>query len=308
MYKKSAAYLFVFLVLFAVMIPGLKAEQAGIFNIQAPTAELSARARSTLLPARTELADLLGQTINDTVRVFIASNRYDFDTAAFGGIPDWGAGVAIPSQDYISVLSPSGGDSPRSFEEVLRHELAHIAVSKRAGGRNIPRFMDEGFAMMFAHQWSFGDDITISKAQLTGSLYTLWEIDGVNMLNSTQARIAYAQSYLAVKYIIDTFGKGAFQSLLDGFRQGKSRDMVFQEVLGTSFIGFDKMFADYIKNNYHWIMILTDPIFLWIGLALLFILGFIILRRRNKDIYKKWEEEEKLESTDFDYEESSPWD
>jgi LPXTG-motif cell wall-anchored protein len=308
MLKKLTAYLLIILTLLAVLAPSLNAEQVGIFNIQAPDAELSTRAQNALLPAQAELADLLGQQITDTIRVFIARNRYDFDTAAFGGIPDWGVGVAIPTKNYISILSPVGENFSQSFEEVLRHELAHIAVNKRAGGRLIPRFMDEGFAMMFAHQWTFGDDITISKAQLTGSLYSLWEIDGVNMLNSAQAKIAYAQSYLAVKYIIDTFGKQTFQRLLDGFKQGKSRDMVFQEVLGTGFIGFDKLFADYIKSNYHWIMILTDPIILWIGLALLFILGFFLIRRRNKDIYKKWEEEEKLESTDFDYEESSPWD
>ena len=55
-------------------------------------------------------------------------------------------------------------------------------------------------------------------------------------------------------------------------------------------------------------MIITDPIFLWIGVVLLFLLGFLLIRKRNKDTYKKWEEEEKLESTDFDYEEPSPWD
>lgn len=308
MYKKFIAYLLIILSLLVIITPDLKAEQVGIFNIQAPTQELLERTKNALLPARAELADLLGRQVNDTIRVFIARNRYDFDTAAFGGVPDWGVGVAIPRKDYISVLSPVGENFSQPFEEIVRHELAHIAIHKRAGGKLIPRFMDEGFAMMFAHQWSFGDDITVAKARLTGSLYSLWEIDGVNMLNSAQARIAYAESYLAVKFIIETFGKQAFQNLLDGFGQGKNRDAVFQEVLGTSFIGFDKMFADHLKNNYHWVMILTDPIILWTGLVLLFLLGFILIRRKNKDIYKKWEEEEKLESTDFDYEESSPWD
>ncbi|HDS02027.1 MAG TPA: LPXTG cell wall anchor domain-containing protein [candidate division Zixibacteria bacterium] len=283
-------------------------EQVNIFKIQAPDKDLFERTRISLLHAKTDLERLLGEEVTDTIRVFIAASRFDFDTAAFGGIPDWGVGVAIPSRNYISVLSPTGKNMNMPFEMVVRHELAHVAVSKRVDGKRIPRFMDEGFAMMFAHQWGFGDDITISTAQLTGSLYELWEIDAVNMLNSAQARIAYAQSYLAVKYIFDVFGKETFQSLLDGFRMGQDRNTVFRNVLGTDFAGFDKMFADHLKSNYHWIMIITNPIVLWIGVVLLFLLGFILIRKRNKDIYKKWEEEEKLQSTDFDYEESSPWD
>ncbi|NIP41287.1 MAG: LPXTG cell wall anchor domain-containing protein [candidate division Zixibacteria bacterium] len=283
-------------------------EQVGIFKIQAPDRDLFERTRISLLDAKANLERLLGEAITDTIRVFIAANRYDFDTAAFGGIPDWGVGVAIPSRNYISVLSPSGKNMNMSFEMVIRHELAHVAINKRVDGKRIPRFMDEGFAMMFAHQWGFGDDITIATAQVTGSLYELWEIDAVNMLNSSQARIAYAESYLAVKYIFDVFGKDTFQSLLDGFRKGQDRNTVFRNVLGTDFAGFDKMFADHLKSNYHWIMIITNPIVLWIGVVLLFLLGFILIKKRNKDIYKKWEEEEKLQSTDFDYEESSPWD
>ncbi len=283
-------------------------EQADIFKIEAPNDDLAERTRVTLLHAKANLAQLLGEQIIDTIRVFIAEDRYAFDTAAFGGIPDWGVGVAIPSRNYISVLAPAGKNMNMPFEMVVRHELAHIAVNKRVDGKRIPRFMDEGFAMMFAHQWGFGDDVTIASAQISGSLYELWEIDGVNMLNSAQARIAYAQSYLAVKYIFDVFGKETFQDLLDGFRDGKSRNEIFRQVLGTDFAGFDKMFADHLKSNYHWLMIFTNPIVLWIGVVLLFLLGFILIRKRNKDIYKKWEEEEKYESTDFDYEESSPWD
>ena len=284
------------------------AQNLDIFKIEAPDAELFERTRRTLIPAKAELAELLGQELTDTIRVYIAPTRHDFDTATYGGIPDWGVGVAIPSKNFISVLSPVKEQFDLPFEEVLRHELAHIALSKRVNGFRIPRFMDEGFAMMFAHQWGFGDDIIIAKAQLTGSLLTLAEIDWVNMLNSDEARIAYAQSYQGVKLIFDQFGAETFRDLLDGFAEGKPRDLVFREVLGANFDDFDKIFAKYVSENYHWLMIFTDPIFLWIGAALIIIIGYLLIRRRKKDYYKKWEEEEKLESTDFDYEESSPWD
>lgn len=279
-----------------------------IFKINAPNIELLERTKTALLPARGELEGLLGEPLTDTIHVFIAPNRAAFDSSTSGGIPDWGVGVAVSSKNFLSVLSPTEENFALPFEEVLRHELAHIALHKRVNGQRLPRFMDEGFAMMFAHQWGYGDDITIAKAQLTGDLFSLGDIDWVNMVNASQARIAYAQSYQAVKFIFDQFGQITFQRLLDGFRVGKPRNLVFREVLGTDFNGFDKMFAKYLAEHYHWFMIFTDPIFIWIGLALVIIIGFFLIRRRKQDYYKKWEEEEKLESTDFDYEESSPWD
>lgn len=291
-------------------LPNIRAESgpADIFYIQAPNNELYQRTRVTLLSAKPELEQLLGTQLTDSIRVFIAAERYDFDTLTFGGIPDWGVGVAVPRRNLIAVMSPVKENFALPFEEVLRHELAHLAIHRRVEGNKIPRFMNEGFAMMFAHQWTFSDDIYLTRANLTGSLFHLREIDYVNMVNTTQAQIAYAQSYQAVKFIFDTFGQETFQRILDGLAMGQSADVTLRQVIGTDMDGLDKMVAKYINRNYHWIMLLTDPNILWIGLALLFILGYLLIRKRRKDIYKKWEEEEKYESTDFDYEDSSRWD
>jgi LPXTG-motif cell wall-anchored protein len=297
------------IVVLSVILLGQSSSQSlDIFKINTPNLELLERTKAVLISAKIELEQLLGEALTDSIQVFIAPNRQAFDSSTAGGIPDWGVGVAIPSRNFLSVLSPTEENFALPFEEVLRHELAHLALSRRVNGQRLPRFMDEGFAMMFAHQWGYGDDITIAKAQLTGDLFSLGDIDWVNMVNASQARIAYAQSYQAVKYIFDNFGQETFRKLLDGFRQGKPRNLVFREVIGTDFNGFDKLFAKYLAEHYHWFMIFTDPIFIWIGLALVIIIGFFLVRRRKQDYYKKWEEEEKLESTDYDYEESSPWD
>lgn len=297
------------LLILCLTVPSLAVStRVDIFKIQAPDEDLLRRTSAVMVAARVDLEKLLGSKIEDTINVFIADNRHDFDTATFGGVPDWGVGVAVASKRLIAVMSPAGQNYDQPFSEILRHELAHIALHYRTDGNRIPRFLNEGIAMLFAHQWGFNDELTLARAKLTGSYLSLTEIDEVNILKTGQAHIAYAQSYQAVKYIMDTFGPQTLAQILDGFRAGYDRDHVFQEVLGTDFAGFDKMFAVYLSNHYHWIMLFTDPNILWIGLALLFVVGFLLVRKRRKNVYKKWEEEEKLESTDFDYEESSPWD
>jgi LPXTG-motif cell wall-anchored protein len=309
MFNSDMKYLFPLLVgLILILSPAINCKDTGIFDLEAPDQELFDATLEILLSAQVELESKFGIKMIDTVHVRLLENRNDFDTATFGGAPDWGVGVAIQSKNLIVILVPFSEKFNISFHEVLRHELAHMALFVRTGGRRVPRFMHEGFAMTFAHQWSFDDDLLLAKAKYTGSLFSLKQIESVNMLNSAQARLAYAQSFQAVKYIIETFGYNTFQELLNGFSQGLNRDMVFQQVLGTNFDGFDKMFAQYISKRYHWIMIFTDPTLLWIGLALIVIIGFLLVRKRRSDTYKKWEEEEKYESTDFDYEEPSPWD
>lgn len=305
---RTSKFLFAFISCLLIILFLSNSSRAWHFNIEAPTEDLKRRTELALNQSEAELRRLLGRSFEDTLRVFIAEDRYDFDTAAFGHLPDWGVGVAIPSRNYISVLSPIKENFRLPFEEVLRHELAHIALHKRVDGNPVPRFLNEGFAMMFAHQWSFSDDLTLAKASFTASTMTLKEIDYVNLLNPSQAQIAYSQSYQAVKFFIDTFGTEAFHKLLDGFKNGLDYDRAFRSVIGSDFASFDNLFAKHLNKHYHWIMIFTDPWLLWIGLALILILGFLLIRKRRKDIYKKWEEEEKYQSTDFDYEESSPWD
>jgi len=293
-----------FLLLFSLF--SLQAED--LFQIVATSADIAERAREALQAGQAELENLLNERLTGPIHVYVAPTRFDFDTATFGGAPDWGIGVAIPQHGRIIILSPVNEHYGMPFEEVLLHELAHLALWQRTAGNRLPRFLDEGLAMMFAHEWRLEDEITLAKAKLGQSFLTLQEIDYVNFLNPAQAQIAYAQSFQAVKYIFDTFGKQTFWSLMDGFRAGKDRNLVFREVLGTDLAGFDKMVAAYLNSHYHWFMIFTDPTILWIGLALLFLIGFIVIRLRRKRIYKKWEEEEKLQSTDFDYEGSSKWD
>ena len=44
-----------------------------------------------------------------------------------------------------------------------------------------------------------------------------------------------------------------------------------------------------------------DTIYLWIFLALVVAVGFILYLRRRKRYFARWEDEERLESRDFDY-------
>jgi len=278
------------------------------FEIQAADPLLAKETENILIKSMLEAQEILGDTVDSRILVQIAESREQFDKLTRGGLPDWGVGCAIPTRNMIVVISPAATEYQQPFGEIIRHEWAHIALRHRVGNSYLPRFLDEGFAMHFAKQWDNSFAVTLAKAQIFGSLFSLERIDRVNFFNASQAQIAYAQSQQAVGYFLSEYGSEAFMILLDGIRDGVPLDRAFETAIGADFDTYEREYSLYISGNYSWLLILSDMWMIWIGLALLIIVGYLLKKKHARDTYKRWEKEEKYESTDFDYEEGDRWD
>jgi len=278
------------------------------FDIKAPTFEMAKETENILLKARDDAISMMGDDVDRRITIHIVESRDKFNEMTRGALPDWGIGCAIPTQDMIVIISPKTMEYDRPFSEIVRHEWAHIALRHRVGNGYLPRFLDEGFAMTFANQWNTSYAITLAKSGLTGSWFSLTKIDKVNFFNTSEAQIAYAQSFQAVQYFLETYGGEAFHILLDKLRDGATLDTALRESIGAGIQTFETEFNNYLRKHYSWWVIFTDMSIIWIGLALLIVIGFLIKRKKGQDTVKRWEEEEKYQSTDFDYEEGDPWD
>jgi hypothetical protein len=265
--------------------------------------------RLILNVASLRLTKLLEIKLPDTLTVAIVETQQQFDSLAGGRIPDWGAGAAVPARDLILLRRPMMNQYPGSLADLLEHELAHIALHNRVSGKYIPRFIDEGFASWFAGEWTFTNITTVASAQLTRSILPLQKIDDVNSFHQAQANLAYSQSYLVVFYLYQRFGELGFLDLLDAFAKGKSISDAFRSALGISFWDFELSYRQFLANNYTVFTILSDTMGFWIILAVVVVIGYLMVRKRKKDALDRWKEEEKYESTDFDYtgSDDEPW-
>jgi hypothetical protein len=269
----------------------------------------SAEMRLVLDVAALRLQKLIEAEFPDTVSVIIVKTKSEFDSVARGILPEWGAAAAIPSRDLIIIREPHMDRYPGNTANLLQHELAHIALHRRVRGQRIPRFLDEGFASWFAGEWRFANVTAIAGAQLTGSLLPLADIDQVSAFHHGKANLAYSQSYLVVQLLLDRFGEVGWLELLDSLAAGRNLRSSFRDVYGVSFWQFESEYRQFIQDNYSVMSILSGSMGLWVILALLVIAGFIVVRQRRKEAIDRWKEEEKLESTDFDWDGSdSPWD
>jgi hypothetical protein len=182
----------------------------------------------------------LGYRPDRTVQVVTYRSREDMLPALVGRgdayeqrIATLGARVA---PDIVLVLAEPG---QRDLEEVLAHELSHVALHLRAEEAyvNAPLWLDEGLAMR-----NESDALSASDQAILDAAIERDALMSVQSLSSFPGRaelvpLAYAQSHDMVSYLIARDGLPTFQTYLDRLGSG---DMTAAEAM-TSTYGIDEL-------------------------------------------------------------------
>ncbi len=275
-----------------------------------------AEADTTLGKARSRLSALLHDSLDYLPDIHLTGDHDRFLKLLGGTFPDWGAAAAVPSMHLIAVKSPDRFNLNRPLSELLAHEYSHLVLAKRTGFYSAPRWFDEGLAMTVSMEWSWSDNLAMSKAAVFSQLIPLSEIELVNRFEEGKAHVAYAESYLAVSYLFKAYGVDGVNRFLDRIAAGASLDKALESATGATATEFEKDFRDTLVNRFNVTSLFMDTIYFWTFLAFLVVLGGYLKYRRRRRYYKKWKEEEKFQSTDFDYgdtenpeatEDDEPW-
>ncbi|MFH2048090.1 MAG: hypothetical protein ABIJ12_01490 [bacterium] len=260
-----------------------------------------AMADSLLLSTRAHLEKMLRDTIDYKLNVYIIEDLNYFQRIIKGHFPDWGAAAAYPPQRLIAIKSPDKFNLNKPLSELLAHEYTHLALSHRTGLHDAPRWFEEGMAMLTSTEWSWSDNLVMSKTAVFGDFYNLNDIRNVNRFNESQAHIAYSQSFLSVKYFFDNYSINGINIFLDSIASGATIDNALFASTGANYKEFNEEIKIDLRKRYNLITLFADTMYLWLGLAIVVIIGFFLRYKKRREYYKKWEEEEKLHSTDFDY-------
>jgi len=263
------------------------------FIIFSSSDELREQSRLILEASYQEISQSLQDSLSRVVTVYIADTDEEFRERAGNSFPDWGIGCAVPSHHLIVLKSPARFKYGKSLNQLLRHELAHIFLGAKVKPGNMPRWLDEGFAMMHSHEWTLGQDIVVARAVLTNSVFPLTHIERLNSFQESKANLAYTLSFLAVSYLIREYGRESLVDAVQLLSQDKNWNEVFLETTGSKYRDFQREFLDSVKARYRWISFLGDTFFFWLGLALLVVFVYLLKRRHTRRILKRWEDEEK---------------
>lgn len=236
-----------------------------------------------LLDDQTRLPGL-PDSLPEGVTVVVAHGPEAFDELTGGTVPEWRAGVAIPSENLLVVPSAEGRSLVSSEgRRTLRHEWAHLGLHGYLGDLRVPRWFDEGYAQWASggfdasEAWRLRVLLALGRAPPMDSLSLRWPTD------EQEARTAYLLAASAVTYLLEPGGERGLEIFLERWRAGRSFDAALAETFGTTPDRFEQNWARHVRSRYGWLFVLSHSAMFWMFLALVLLFMMRIRRTRNRE-------------------------
>ncbi len=230
------------------------------------------------------------ESAGEPIRVILAPE----DSDAARSAPPWVSGWAYGSLGTVVLLperTPSYPDS--SLEELLRHEIAHVLIARAAGGREVPRWFNEGLAMAAAEVWSLDDRSRVTLASLAGGATPLAELDRLFGGDRGEVARAYALSGAFVQDMLRAYGPAAPAGILSRLAIGQPFDEAFVRSTGWTLERAEEAFRRRWSIWYRWVPALSSSLTLWLAITLLALWAGRRRRARAAALEAQWEEEER---------------
>jgi hypothetical protein len=196
------------------------------------------------------------------------------------GVPEWGAAVAFPESNRIVLQGSSAPSSAGDPLETLRHELAHLALHEQLGDLP-PRWFDEGYASVAAHEWGREDAVAANLGLAWHGMPTLDQLEQEFEGGSTSAQEAYALAYRAVMDLAELGGSDGLAPLFNAWKRTRSLDGAVRLSYGITLSEFERRWRDRTRRRYGGLALVGNLAVA--GVLTGFILIPLYLARRRRD-------------------------
>ena len=200
-------------------------------------------------------------------------------------------GVAHSQSGWIVVKSRALHSPDSSFPGTLRHELVHVLLARNTSPGNLPRWLNEGIAMMLAGELHWSAPFRITRMLATGEVIEYAHLDfaftsGDNHVMGN----AYAQALSMTEYLRDRVGDEQFWKLVDSLKR-QSFGKAVQEYASMTPLAFWTAWRGSL-----WMVALVVSLMSGFTafqiMAVLVIVAYLRKRRQAKRKLAQWEEEE----------------
>lgn len=164
------------------------------------------------------------------------------DFKAVTDSPDWAGGfydgkIRLPF-GILKEITPL-------MRGVLFHEYAHVVIFDLTRG-NCPLWLNEGIAEMFARQQYNRPMAEFGRAARKQSFADFRKLESsFNSLSTTDAGLAYQQSYALVNYMVTTYGWHRIKQLLVALGKGMAIDEAISQTLKDYNLTYDGVVAEW---------------------------------------------------------------
>jgi hypothetical protein len=190
--------------------------------------------------ALARLAESTGARLESTVRFYIYANATDLRGSMIYP-QEWTGGVAFTRYGIIAIgITPDMNDVEWG-KRVIAHELTHLVIHQVTFNpyNDLPTWLDEGLAMTAEGELEAEFKNALAKARKDNALISVRSLASPFSAYADESFLAYAQSYMLVEYLIDSYGREKMFELLNTFEQGSGYDEALMRVYGFDMDGLN---------------------------------------------------------------------
>jgi hypothetical protein len=205
--------------------------------------------------------------------------------------PTWTVGLAS-GRERIAIFPDRVGSYPYgSLESVVRHEIAHLSLATRAGGRHLPRWFHEGVAVSVETGWGVGGQLRLWVATLRNPA-----IGDLGRLFASDAQPDAAEAYLLATALVEDL-RARHRADVPGaiaarVALGLPFDAAFRIETGdTPDQAAARAWARYARS-WTWVPLVTSASAVWAGVMVLAFVVYGVRRRHRMRQRQRWDEEE----------------
>lgn len=169
-------------------------------------------------------------------------------SARMVGLP-WIQTIGASTGMMVALASPASAKQSYNWARVVRHEFVHV-ITLQQTKFNIPHWFTEALAVTAegSERPAVWNQLLLERVP-AGKLWSLDELNRVFVRPETPLdwQFAYCQSRLYAQYMIEKFGAGTLQKMLDAYRRGVSTKDAIPDVFGVSVEQFESGYRDFLK-------------------------------------------------------------
>ena len=169
-------------------------------------------------------------------KIFIYESRTEYLNNT--GQPDWSSGFAnIKERAIVSYQN-----APDFLESVLPHEMAHLIFREfiEADNRQVPRWLDEGFAIAQEVHMRVALDEAVKRAVHSNAaipIGNLGQIGALHVRQAEQAKLFYAEAQSLTRFLLTGRDSSYFINFCRSLRDG----LGLEEALRKSYREFSSL-------------------------------------------------------------------